>query len=84
MPGDLQAWEQRRAAAEAETPGAASSAEGQAQPARQAVACWSRVDRRMRQAMKRAGPGVMLALECSLLDPLLEARLPLRLSVSSI
>lgn len=77
MPGDLQAWEQRRAAAEAEAPGAASS-QAPAQPACQAVACWSRIDRRTRQAMKRAGPGVLLALECSLLDPLLEASLVCR------
>ena len=74
--GHPQAWEQRRAeAAEAGGSPGEGSPGGVPEPAasaKNAVMCWSRIDRRTRQALKRAGPGLVLSLECSLLDPLLE------------
>lgn len=42
--------------------------------ARLAIKQWGRVDRRVRQALKRASPALLFDLEWRLLDPLLEVR----------
>ena len=81
VPACIQAMEQRQAANREASSRHSHSPDPQAPAtaARQAIKQWGRVDRRVRQALKRASPALLFDLEWQLLDPLLEVRETLQL-----